>query len=143
MRVLYILAMLAALVAPALAHDPHDHPTLAGWAEEQLITPETARRIGTGVCLDRTDATDKNCKCCAESEILRDVQYRVGTELVEIKGRFYPKEEWWYKPAGETEFKRIPDHIIHWNEHSPDDKPVLFIVGKNDPRCFFPPKEGG
>lgn len=146
MHVLYILAMLAALVAPALAHDPHDHPTLAGWAEEQLITPQTSHRIGgeIGICPDRSDVKNLNCKCCADSEILRDVQFRVtGAEMVEIEGKLFPKEEWWYKRDGDAEFKRVPDHTIHWGEHAPDGKPVLFVIGRNEPRCFFPPLEGG
>lgn len=123
------ILILLATVSLACAHDPREHPTLAGWAEEQVITQRLADKLG--ICPDFA-ANNIQCKCCADSEILRDVQYRVS--------RVDAGDEWWYRKDGE--WKRIPDEIIHWGESAPSGEPVLFALGSHL-RCFFPPKEGG
>lgn len=124
------------VLGAARAHDPGQHPQLAGWAEEQLITRQHGARYGgtTGPVCPVPDVNNVQCLCCKGSEIVK-AEYRLSKRLDE---RGYPIDEYWYKRAGSDEWKLIPDDVVHWNEHAPDGQPTLFIIGGTIERCFFP-----
>lgn len=129
---IFFLGMgLAFSIVSALSHEAHQHPSLVGWAEEQMVTPEYGRN--RGICPEQ-DPNNVQCKCCNESEIPK-AEYRVSTGAIDERG--YPKEEWWYKREGSDQWRMVPEDVIHWGEHAPDGQPVLFLLGGKE-RCFFP-----
>lgn len=87
------------------------------WYENAELTPEAKQRFPFK-------------KCCDQSEVFR-TQFKVD----KASGR----DEWWYFDG---EWKRIPDDIVHVDEHAPDNQPTLFLYhGKET--CFFPGGAGG
>jgi hypothetical protein len=68
--------------------------------------------------------------CCNNSDVVQ-TQFHVNKNN--------GADEWFYLSDGK--WTRIPDDVIHWDEHAPNGKPVMFAVGGN-PVCFFPPDSG-
>ncbi len=124
---------LIACCAFAHAHDAHQHPSLVGWAEEQILTPEAGKRFAC----PEFSKTNNSCYCCHGSEIVK-TKFRP----IEVEGIPYPQDGWqWLNPAT-NEWEQIPDDIIHWGEPTPTREAVLFVFGGKK-RCFFPPDGGG
>lgn len=140
--VLAVLAFWFSLLGAATcvkAHEAGSHPSLEGWAEQQIVTPEYGKRMG---CANPEMRQGPSCYCCAYSEIIEDAEYKLSKDKVQvINGKEYPVDEWWYKLPGKTEWKLVPDDAVHWGEHAPNGQAVLFFLpGTTTPRCFFPPK---
>jgi hypothetical protein len=102
----------------------------ARWKAEYAQKPETVRNWYESRELTEAAQQRFNFRsCCAHSDVVK-TKFKVGGA---------GNDEWWWL-VGET-WKRIPDDVIHWNEHAPDGLPVLFAVGEN-PTCFYPPDGG-
>lgn len=87
------------------------------WYESRELTPEAQRRF--------------NFKsCCAHSDVVK-TKFKVGGA---------GNDEWWWL-AADGKWHRVPDDVIHWNEHAPGDQPVMFAMDEK-PTCFFPPGGG-
>lgn len=69
-------------------------------------------------------------KRCDRADVFR-TQFRVNKST--------GGDEWWYLSG--TEWKRIPDDIIHLDKHAPDNQPTLFIYAGKE-TCFFPGGSG-
>jgi len=102
---LYAL-MMTFVIAGARAHDPAHHPQLAGWAEEQILTPEAGKRFA---CVEFSK-TNNSCFCCHGSEIVKS-KFR----LVEVQGE-YPEDGWEFLNPQTLKWERIEDDVIHWDE---------------------------
>jgi hypothetical protein len=87
------------------------------WYESRKLTPEAAARFHFD-------------SCCAHSDVVK-TQFHVNKNN--------GKDEWFWLD-GDT-WTRVPDDVIHWDEHAPNDLPVMFAVG-GKPVCFFPPGGG-
>ena len=68
--------------------------------------------------------------CCNHSDVV-NAQFRVSKTT--------GNDEWFWRNRGQ--WLRIPDDIIHWDEHAPDGNAVMFAIG-DEPTCFFPPGGG-
>jgi len=104
------------------------HPAGAKWKPEYANSPQHVRDWYE--TRELTEAARKRFhfkSCCAHSDVVK-TKFRVGAA-----------DEWWWLD-GET-WRRIPDDIIHWDQHSPKGEAVLFAVGGH-PVCFFPPESG-
>lgn len=130
-RVMAFVAVLIGLSSIALAHDPSHHPQLAGWAEEQLLTPEAGQRFAC-----REMSRDNNsCFCCHGSEIVKS-HFRL------VEAGDHPQDGWEWLNPDTRRWERIENDIIHWDEPTPTGEAVLFrLAGKN--RCFYPPNGSG
>lgn len=102
----------------------------ATWKPEYASQPQEVRdwyesRELTAAARDRFHFKS----CCAHSDVVK-TKFKVGGA----------GNDQWRWLDGDT-WHRIPDDIIHWNEHAPGGEPVMFAVGAN-PVCFFPPDGG-
>ena len=39
-------------------------------------------------------------------------------------------------------WRKVPSDIVHWNDPTPDGRPVLFVY-QGTPTCFYPGDTGG
>lgn len=93
-------------------------PEVQAWYRNAELTPEAQKRFPFK-------------KCCDHADVFR-TQFKVD----KASGR----DEWWYFDMGE--WKRVPDDIVHIDEHAPDNQPTLFIYNGKE-TCFFPGGAGG
>lgn len=124
MRFRLAALMLCVLVVPTA--------TRATWKPEYASQPQAVRDWYREAEL--TPAAQERFpfkKCCDKSEVVK-----TRFEVDRSSGR----DVWLYE-ASTGEMRRIPDDIIHWNEHAPGGQPTLFIYSGKE-TCFFPP-EGG
>lgn len=116
-----------------LVHDTSEHPALAGWAEEQLITPEA--RASKRFACPEFEKTNNSCYCCHGSEIVK-------TKFRPVKGDKVDEDGWeWMNPKN-GRWQVVPNDVIHWDEPTPTGEAVIFVLS-GDVRCFFPPQDGG
>lgn len=92
-------------------------PAVAAWYESRILTEAAEKRFGFH-------------SCCAHADTVK-TKFRIS------RGSAGP--QWWWLNAGQ--WTQVPPDIIHWNQHSPSNEPVLFAVG-GAPVCFFPPGAG-
>lgn len=93
-------------------------PEVQAWYRNAELTPEAQKRFPFQKCCDHADV------------------YRTQFKVDKASGR----DEWWYFDMGD--WKRIPDDIVHVDEHAPDNQPTLFIYHGQE-TCFFPGGAGG
>jgi len=65
-------------------------------------------------------------KCCDHADV---VQTRFNVN------RTNAGDEWYWLDG--QNWRRIPDDIIHWDQHAPSGKPTLFVYDGKE-TCFFP-----
>jgi hypothetical protein len=125
-KVLY-LVVVAAIIAIGLALLNAAH---ARWKPEYANAPQAVQDWYQSRELTEAAQSRFHFKsCCAHSDVVK-TKFKVGGA---------GNDQWWWLD-GEA-WKRIPDDVIHWNEHAPDGMPVMFAVGGN-PVCFYPPDGG-
>jgi hypothetical protein len=92
------------------------------WYKSQKINPAARQRMGHAWS-----------SCCERGEVFR-TKFRGGDGP-------HGSDEWWYLKNGQ--WKRIPDDVIHWDEHAPDKRPTLFLFnGNGEELCFYPGEDG-
>ena len=97
-------------------------PEVGEWYKHQTINPAANERMGHAWS-----------SCCEHGDVFR-TQFRTG------EGK-RGADEWWYLKDGA--WKRIPDDVIHWDEHAPDKRPTLFIYQvTGEELCFYPGEDG-
>ncbi len=69
-------------------------------------------------------------KCCDHSDVVK-TKFNVNKTS---------SGDEWYWLDGDS-WRRIPDDIIHWQEHAPNGQPTLFIYNGKE-TCFFPGDSG-
>ena len=120
MRGLFLLLMLTTLPLqvpwkPQYADVP---PEIRQWYETRTLTPAAEARLHYH-------------SCCAHSDVVKTT-FKVNS----VNGQ----DEWWWLDANNT-WQRVPDDVIHYDEHAPGGDPVMFAVGQT-PTCFYPPNGG-
>jgi hypothetical protein len=114
------VALALYFVAPAHARWRSEYanaaPVLRDWFESRELTAAARARFGFA-------------SCCAHADVVK-TQFRVGG---------VGQDQWWW--LNQSDWQRVPDDIIPWDEHSPTGLPVLFVSGGH-PVCFFPPGSG-
>lgn len=65
-------------------------------------------------------------KCCDHSDVVK-TKFNVN--------RTSGGDEWFWLDG--DKWRRIPDDVIHWQEHAPNRQPTLFIYNGKE-TCFFP-----
>jgi len=114
--------MLLLLTAIANAHWKPEYAqndkATKDWFESRTLTPAAEAEFHFHSCCNNADRVQ--------------TQFKVN----KVNGA----DEWYYLDD-DKHFVRVPDYIIHWDEHAPDGSPVLFAVGGR-PVCFFPPDGG-
>ena len=91
------------------------------WFSSQQLNPATKQRLGVPWN-----------GCCENGDVFK-TQFRVSKST--------GGDEWYYL-KGDT-WKKVPDDVIHWGQHSPDKRATLFIyVATGQELCFYPPEEG-
>lgn len=65
-------------------------------------------------------------KCCDHADVVK-TRFNVN--------RTNAGDEWYWLDG--NNWRRIPDDIIHWDQHAPGGKPTLFVFDGNE-TCFFP-----
>ena len=69
-------------------------------------------------------------KCCEHADVVK-TQFRVN--------RANAGDEWYWLDG--SDWRRVPDDIIHWGETAPSKQPTLFVYqGKET--CFWPGESG-
>lgn len=126
LAIIALLWVVATLAVPARADDPYSQSPYKGWADQQEVTQAARPRFGC-------TSPGGRCSCCADAEIVA-TRFRVD--------RGTGADQWWYLHQATNQWRRVPEDVIHWGEHSPDGRPVLFIWS-GEPRCFFPGEDGG
>jgi hypothetical protein len=92
-------------------------PAVRNWYETRDLTPAAQKRFAFK-------------SCCAHSDVVK-TKFKVGGA---------GNDEWWWLDA-DGKWRRVPDDVIHWNEHAPGGDPVMFAIG-SEPTCFYPPDAG-
>ena len=92
----------------------------SAWYEAQEINPEAQKRLGISWK-----------SCCNHSDVVK-TRFRVDRTTYD--------DEWWYLD-GNT-WRKVPSDIVHWNDPTPDGRPVLFVY-QGTPTCFYPGDTGG
>lgn len=119
-------AVLALILATACSH-----PAGATWKPEYASVPKEIRdwyesRKLTPAAKERFHFDS----CCAHSDVVK-TKFKVGGA----------GNDQWFWLDSDGKWQRVPDDIIHWDEHAPGGEPVMFAVGAS-PVCFFPPDGG-
>lgn len=70
-------------------------------------------------------------KCCDHSDVV-NTKFSVNKTT--------GGDEWFYEDTP-GHMKRIPDDIVHWDQHAPSGKPTLFVYDGKE-TCFFPGESG-
>lgn len=122
--VLVILLLADALWRMAHAEDPWENSPFKGWAHEQQVTERAKARFSC--------APGGNCSCCEGADIVR-TKFRVADDAGDAWDWLNPQTSQW---------ERVPEDIIHWDEPTPTKEAVIFVFG-GIPRCFYPPQDGG
>lgn len=116
-----ILLTSACALHPAFARWKPEYaaadPAVRSWYETRELTPAAQKRFGFR-------------SCCAHADVVH-TQFKVAGD---------GHDQWLWQTEDGT-FKPVPGDIIHWNEFSPGQEPVMFAVG-GQPVCFFPPGGG-
>lgn len=115
------IVALCVYAAAAMARDNGQYanadPAIREWYRTRQLTPAAQERFPFKSCCDGADVVK--------------TQFRVD----KTTGR-----DAWEWLDGQT-WRRIPDDIIHYDEHAPGGEAVLFAVG-GQPVCFFTPESG-
>ena len=69
--------------------------------------------------------------CCEHADVVK-----TKFNVVKADGDKYPRDAWFW--LDEKTWRRVPDDIIHWGEHAPDQQATLFVY-KGRETCFYPP----
>ncbi len=69
-------------------------------------------------------------KCCENADVVK-TKFRVN--------RVDAKDEWFWLDG--TNWRRVPDDIIHWGETAPSKQPTLFVY-RGQETCFWPGEPG-
>ena len=69
-------------------------------------------------------------KCCDHADVVK-TRFNVN--------RTTAGDEWYWLDG--QSWRRIPDDIIHWDQHAPSGEPTLFVYDGKE-TCFFP-ADGG
>lgn len=118
LRLLFLLLATTAAGATWKAEYASVDPAVRAWYETRTLTEAAHRRFGFK-------------SCCAHADVVK-TRFRVSSAS--------GADEWWWERDGQ--WLRVPDDIIHWDQHAPDNMPTLFAVG-GKPVCFFAPGAGG
>lgn len=120
MRRFLAAVALTLFAIPALATDhgqwANVDPSIRQWYETRTLTPAAQARLGYR-------------SCCAHADVVK-TRFRVSGS---------GNDQWEWERNGT--FERVPDDIIHWDQHAPSGEPVLFAVA-GQPVCFFPGQSG-
>jgi hypothetical protein len=65
-------------------------------------------------------------KCCDHADVVK-TKFNVN--------RTNAGDEWYWLDG--NAWRRIPDDIIHWDQHAPNGQPTLFVYSGKE-TCFFP-----
>lgn len=65
-------------------------------------------------------------KCCDHADVVK-TRFNVNKTTAGDE---------WYWLDGEK-WRRIPDDVIHWDQHAPNGQPTLFVFDGKE-TCFFP-----
>ena len=88
------------------------------WYESRTLTPEAEARFHFH-------------SCCAQSDSVK-TKFKVGGT---------GNDEWFWLDDGE--WRKVPQDIIHQDEHNPNGEATLFVMpGTKQPTCFYPPDGG-
>jgi hypothetical protein len=100
-------------------------PAVQNWYRAAMVTPTAQKRLHFA-------------GCCDDSDIVH-THFTVD--------RSSGDDQWMYEKDGH--WVPIPGDIVHWDEHAPDGKPVLFALSHDfmgNPEgtltCFYPPDSG-
>lgn len=117
---LFVLLAIIHEATPAHAHWKPEYAQASqetrDWYESRELTPEVFARFHFHSCCNNSDVVKTKFKVSGSGN-----------------------DEWFWQNG--DNWDRIPDDVIHWNEHAPDGQAVLFAVGGR-PVCFFPPDSG-
>lgn len=106
-------------------------PAHARWrAEYAAAAPEVQAWYQNAELTAAAQARFPFKKCCSHSDVVK-TRFNVNKTTA--------GDEWFWLD-GET-WRRIPDDIIHWDEHAPGGQPTLFVYDGQE-TCFFPPDGG-
>jgi hypothetical protein len=113
---------LALQIFPAAAHWKPEYasatPAVRDWYESRELTPAAEARFHFKSCCNNSDVVQAKF---AVSKVASD-------------------DQWFYQRA-DGPWHRVPADIIHWDEHAPDGRAVMFALG-DQPTCFYPPGGG-
>jgi len=88
------------------------------WYRTRIINKEAFPRIKMeGSCCDNADVVDTQFKTEKDPKGYHDI---------------------WYYQDDDKNWVRIPEDIIHWDEHAPGGQPILYKWHDVE-TCFFPP----
>jgi hypothetical protein len=122
-----VIAVIIVLTIGSMAHArwrpeyAQNTQQVRDWFSSQQLNPTTKQRLGVPWN-----------GCCENGDVFK-TQFRVSKNT--------GGDEWYYL-KGDT-WKKVPDDVIHWGQHSPDKRATLFIyVATGQELCFYPPEEG-
>ncbi len=116
------IAAQATIVATVLAS-----PVGATWKPEYANQPFEVQQWYRNAELTRAAQTRFPFKkCCDHSDVVK-TKFNVN--------KTSSGDEWFWLDG--EQWRRIPDDIIHWQEHAPSGQPTLFIYNGKE-TCFFP-----
>ena len=129
LRLSWLAALICALAMIALLS-----PGLTRWRPEYAELPQATREwFRTRTLTPAAQARFNFSNCCDHADVV-DTKFRVDKTT--------GNDQWWWLNG--TQWQRVPDDIIHWGEHHPEGKAILFISPIHKlPVCFFPPGGGG
>ena len=114
MKTLSVALLLLATWKPEYAQLPQ---AVQDWYESRTLTPAAESRFHFH-------------SCCAHSDVVK-TKFKVGG---------VGNDEWWWLDP-DSKWQRVPEDVIHWEEHAPNGEPTMFAIGST-PTCFFPPNAG-
>lgn len=109
---LLLAALFLVLPTGAQADDPWSNSPHRSWYDAAEATPAAQEKFGIN-------------KCCASAEVVRTKFQQRG-------------ESWWYLDRSTSTWREVPNFIIWYDKHPPDNQPTLFVWNGNL-TCFFVP----
>ncbi len=107
------------------------YPAQAEWKPEYANAPQAVRDWYKNAELTfeaRKRFAFKNC--CEHADVVR-TKFQVNKTSA--------GDEWFWLDG--ATWRRVPNDIIHWNQHAPDGRPTLFVYSGKE-TCFYPGEEG-
>ena len=127
LRLSWLAALICALAMIALLS-----PGFSRWRPEYAELPQATREwFRTRTLTPAAQARFNFSNCCDHADVV-DTKFRVDKTT--------GNDQWWWLNG--TQWQRVPDDIIHWDQHHPEGKAILFVAPSKLPVCFFPPESG-